>query len=316
MVYQQGESALQDFLEQMGSSQPPLILADPFPAGYLPMPVLPNLAASQHRWFTEQIRQMGCEEVSRKTGYQFPGGSSGNPTRPEAFDVIKKLTKIKWIPREIFHDCQDGLSFESLFEKIVNQGIKQPVFLQQSLVPHNVVDRLGGGTVEGGIFFTENSFYPDDFQFDLLAGTESYTADELQLMLTEALQGGYGRDKSTGCGTIEVGKVAPVNMVSIDNADAVMLLGPCVPAADNPTDGYWQIRGKAGKLGGHWAIDHHPDKHTIMMLTAGSVLLTDQPCLFYGRMVSDVHPYLDEVVHYGLAPALPVRISEVKKEVS
>jgi len=163
-----------------------------------------------------------------------------------------------------------------------------------------------GGTIEGGIFFTEEYFFvPDTNVFDMYVLSE-YTDEMLQETLNAALEGGYGRDKSTGKGIIEVVCVKPACLPKADNPNAVMLLGPCVPAASDPVRGFWTIKAKQGKLGGHWAVTEHYRKKTVMMLQAGSLLLTDSPKSFYGSIVHKVHNTLPEVVHYGLAMALPL----------
>ena len=44
------------------------------------------------------------------------------------------------------------------------------------------------------------------------------------------------------------------------------------------------------------------------MLAAGSVLLTDSPRLYCGRLVDDVHPEFSQVRHYGIALAMPMHL--------
>lgn len=270
MVYDAGTQALGKFLGAMDSDEPPIILSDPFPADMLPVPVLPR-------------RHMGT-------------------------DNVKDLLRIRWLPTSQFQQCQERLSFDTLIEQLARCP-QVPLESQESLAPHNHVSRLGGGTVEGGIFFTEDMFVDSQGAlYDLYILSDTYTADQLHDLLTLAVQGGYGRDKSTGRGTIEVQSVSPMVLPVIEAANAVMLLGPCVPATSDPLKGYWNIRAKAGKLGGHWAITENPHKKTVMMIQAGSVLLTDTAKPFYGRMVHNVHPDIPDVVHYGIAPAIPVRI--------
>ena len=97
----------------------------------------------------------------------------------------------------------------------------------------------------------------------------------------------------------------------VDRPNAALLLGPCVPAENDPVDGFWDIYAKEGRLGGHWASGHYnPCKKPVTMLRSGSVLMSETPETFYGRIVEGIHPDLSEVMHYGLAPALPVRLTE------
>ena len=212
------------------------------------------------------------------------------------------------MPESAFCDCCGSLSPKRLMEVLVNAS-EAADDMQEMLVPHNRIDRFGGGTIQGGIFFQEEMFVDPQRgkMYDMYVASFVYDASRIEAMLAKATEGGYGRDKSTGRGVIKWEKCESWSPPLMTNANAVMLLGPCAPAASDPTDGYWKIKAKAGRLGGHWAIDENPFKKTITMLQSGSTLMTESPKPFYGRMVENVHPNLP-VRHYGLALALPVRL--------
>jgi len=275
MAYREGDEKLAKFLRRMDSDAPPLLLSDPFPAGNLPVPVLPL----QHNANDEKDR-----------------------------DRYKDLKKIRYISISRLAECCKALNSTAILEHL-SQQIDGKQNEKLFLSPHNHVNRLGGGTVEGGVFFTED-IYPDSGNslYDIYINSDEYDASQLKMILTDALAGGYGRDKSIGRGVIEVGVVEQAKLPDAENHNAVMLLGPCVPAQTDPTKGFWSIKAKTGRLGGHWAISEFPFKKTIMMLQAGSILQTDKPNPFYGRIVHNVHPELPKVVHYGLAMVLRVRL--------
>ncbi len=283
MYYKDGEEHLQKFLCAMESPSPPLILSDPFPSGFLPVPVTVGPTKNQQ---------------------------SKN-------DSVKDIVRQKLISCRLFEDIKDCISGDSVFQQLIHQAKSQDEsridkkHIETCLMPHNHVNRLGGGTIGGGVFFTEEQFWAADKNtFDMYVMSAEYTDKMIQDILHTALKCGYGRDKSTGKGVIEVASVKPASLPKADSPNAVMLLGPCVPAANDPVDGFWRIKAKAGRLGGHWAVTYSPFKRTLMMLQPGSILLTDKPRPYYGQMVHNVHPELNEVVHYGIAPALPVKLEK------
>jgi len=272
-----GEGAVKEFLDAMNGESPPLLLSDPFSSGMLPIPILPN-----------------------------PPDLRGKSTKDQ--DHIKDLRKRTLMPEPAFFECCGKLSPDRLLRTLDKAGALSSD-TEAVLVPHNHVDRFGGGTIQGGIFFQPDEFPKLENRYDLYVASFDFKEEEIMEMLSKATEGGYGRDKNTGRGVIEWLKVEPWTPPTVANPNAVMLLGPCVPAANDPTDGYWKIKAKTGRLGGHWAIEENPFKKTIMMLQAGSVLETKNPKPYYGRMVKNAHPDPElGVQHYGLAMALPLHL--------
>ena len=100
------------------------------------------------------------------------------------------------------------------------------------LVPHNRIDRLGGGTISGGVFFQEEESVDvvKGRLYDCYAASPEYDARHIHLMFAQALQSGYGRDKSIGRGVIDVINVESWSPPTVENSNAVMLLGPCARA--------------------------------------------------------------------------------------
>jgi CRISPR-associated protein Csm4 len=283
MAYRNNETVLKEFLDEMQSEHPPILFSDPFPKGMLPVPVLPAV---------------------------LPKDSSDNS------DKVKKARKVTIFNESAFFRIRDCLSSTNLMREIItglnnsneNNSVNENTEVT-TLVPHNRIDRIGGGTISGGIFFLEETFVDTNIgtKYDLYIGS-SYEVTKIETLLKETLEGGYGRDKGTGRGQIELIEIEPFELPPLQNANAGMLLGPCVPAKNDPVEGYWKIKAKAGKLGGHWAITENPFKKTIMMLQAGSIFKTEKPKPFYGRLISDVHAQLLEVRHYGLSLVLPVHL--------
>lgn len=285
-----GKEELQNFLEAMAGDSPALLLSNPFPQGKLPVPIIPFLLEN-------------------------------NKKSSKDSDDFKDVKKRKWIEFNRLKSAYSPLSSQSLLTAL-REEIKQEVNSKAmeynavstgkiDLIPHNVVSRFGCGTFDGGVFLAEDRMVDSvkgEF-YDLYLASPVYNEEKIKQLLTQALQCGYGRDKSTGRGVIYVESIESFIMPKVSNPNAVMLLGSCAPAKDDPTDGFWQIHPKSGRLGGHWAItQENPFKKTILMFQCGSILKTNEPKHFYGRMVKNAHPSVKEVQHYGLALAMPIRL--------
>jgi CRISPR/Cas system CSM-associated protein Csm4 (group 5 of RAMP superfamily) len=130
------------------------------------------------------------------------------------------------------------------------------------------------------------------------------------------LAGGYGRDAGVGFGRLDVLSVEPAELPTVPQPNAIMTLGTCVPAADDPTEGLWNIDVRHGRLGGAWARMTDPEdqsgvfKYPVVFLGRGAVFRTDQPRPIMGRLVRNVHPTRPEVVTCGYTLTLPVHLSE------
>lgn len=275
--YNKSQEKLTKFLKQMKSDNPPLILSDVFRKDCLPVPVLPEVIAS-------------------------------NPTVQES-DNLKKAKKQNYIQSDRLYDLADSISSERILQELTQFAVQDNK--ENYLVPHNTVSRLGAGTIENGLFFNEDAYFDrGGADYELLAGSDFYDSKEIQEIMELAFRDGYGRDKSTGKGVVEVSGIQEYQLPEVENPNSVMLLGRSAPSENDPTEGYWNLLVKEGKLGGHWAVNQDYRKKPVVMLTAGSLLFTNTPKAFYGRMVENVHNELPQVLHYGYTLAMPLHIQE------
>jgi hypothetical protein len=134
MLYNQGENALQAFLGGMASGAPPLLLSDPFPAGYWPMPILPNLQPKQRENLLEKIT--GTAWLKLPECYQVHKASGGLecPDRKNAHDILKQACRRSWLPVEFFWNNLDQISLEKLVEIFLFQDIPSPPLPQPSAI--------------------------------------------------------------------------------------------------------------------------------------------------------------------------------------
>ena len=274
--YIYGESVLKDFLEAYNNGKPPLILSDGFPEHYLPVPIIP---------YKQRDKSIG---------------------------------KVQYIHRDKLAQIAHDLSEESLKEKLKEQG-KSYASAQPQVIPHATVDRLAGTTVKPQGFFThEAEFYPADTRFDVFCMIheqslpDSLSIDKIKECIQYIAITGFGANKSTGRGVIDVefqGKTMCIP--SVEGNNAFITLSAFCPKPADPTDGYYDLRAKYGRLGGDYAVDKKiPFKYTITMLTPGSVFLQNDPPLTYvGQLLSGVHPIDKEIRQHALAICFPLNLS-------
>jgi CRISPR-associated protein Csm4 len=315
--YRQGEQALKEFLDGYKAGSPPLVLSDPFPVDFWPLPTLPRprpqeeqklkmIISSEQKTKLDKTLKI-CPVIHRM--------QTAQPTPVETFDILKWLYQLRWLPQPVLDGVIDQLSMASILSFFVDKGCGQPVMPTEEVVAHNTINRMSGTTGDEGSFFFTRELHIDPANppvFHLLAGSDRYSHNQIKDLFEAALEGGYGKYKSRGKGKVAVEAIRPVELPRAKNPNAVMLLANCVPAAEDPTDGFWKLTTKSGRLGGDWAVGPHPSvtnnhkKKPLTLLTAGTIFKTTTPRAFYGRMVDGIHPDFPEVCHYGLAPAISV----------
>jgi len=315
--YRSGVDRLKEFLDTYESSEPALLLSDPFPTGFWPIPLLPQPLPDQEDTLIDLIRQQPQRELARRLPDSPLSEVSDTPQISciQAFDLFKWLNRLRWIAAPTLAQLAGSMSRMAVLRHFILHGCGDPHMPIQAAVAHNTINRLTNTVLEsGGFYFTTDQWVsPEEpVPFHILVASGAYSPQEIIGLFQDALSGGYGRDKSTGKGRIAVGPIEPFGGFAVADPNAVMLLGPCAPTAADPAEGYWRVFTRYGKLGGNWATDPgpggtcNPFKRPLTMLKSGSVLLTDNPRLWYGRLVDEMHPDWAEVRHYGLAIALPI----------
>ncbi|MFH1749160.1 MAG: hypothetical protein ABIG44_19180 [Planctomycetota bacterium] len=297
IVYHEGADALTELLAQMDGPDPPLVISDPLPAGYVPAPVLPPPASESYDKLFAELATAGTEPVT-------------------AHDRIRTVSRHAWLPAQSWEQVAAACDAAAVAQAQLAAGSPEPLLPIPATVAHNTIDRLADRPREPGGLFFEESLYPPHggCPYDVWVRT-SLEARRVEQLFTWALEGGYGRDAGTGKGRLTVDAVAPIELLDVSQPNAVMTLGTCVPAAENPVAGYWNIDVRHGKLGGPWAHDTSADqagvfKRPVIFLARGAVFHAAEPHPILGRMVHDVHPTRTEVVTYGYTLTLPLRLTE------
>ena len=126
---------------------------------------------------------------------------------------------------------------------------------------------------------------------------------------------GYGKRKSVGYGAIRELTMEPFEgFGEVDGQNGFVTLSNFVPAAGDPTRGFWSTLVKRGKLAEDYANLVDAFKRPVVMLTAGSCFYDDPVRPWYGRMVGGVHPDLPQVVQYGFALSVGIQLPGPKRE--
>lgn len=272
MVWRYGETRLHEWLARYQVGEPPLLLSDGFPGDLLPRPLL--------------LPSVGELAGSKQEGVRLAQSR-------------KKLKKIEWLTRDEFERVRAGETF-----RLLGEGQKQVA--SPTVTFKNQISRLTGTTGEEGQLY---SFVGHPWEtVTIYLRIADGELDTTRQLFDDLRATGYGKRKSVGYGEIESYKWQEFDgFKQIEGVNAFVSLSHFVPAQNDPIDGRWKINVKYGKLGGEWATTK-PFKRPLVMLEPGSWFRTDMQRDWYGRLVSGVSADRPEVVQYGLAFAVPMRV--------
>lgn len=212
----------------------------------------------------------------------------------------KEIKKIDFITPEEFTSAREG-------EKCM-PIIRDDLF-KTLLIPHNTIDRLSSGTLkQGGVYTLEETFIPKISIYIKVASEE--WKDRIVHLVDSLSKTGYGRKKSIGKGQISIEEVKEYNgFDGLKGANGFVSLSNFCPKENDPTNGLYRTFVKYGKLGEEFTFCGNPFKKPLLMFRTGSIFRTDgQPNDFYGRMVEGIAPAKPQVVQYGFAFAVPIKI--------
>jgi CRISPR-associated protein Csm4 len=274
LVRREGEDFLTElFLEEYRAGNPPVLLSDGFPSGYLPRPrvVVPRMSDV-----------VPMSKVERITSYR---------------DVKDRL-KARWLSLDEFNRVCRGEAVAPVAE--------QPEQFER-VVSKNQIDRLtdtAGGTGGKLYDFTEFCFPAVDVYWRIAPAYEALVRE----FLDDLQRTGYGKRKSVGYGDIASCSLAPFDGFSeVPHANGFVTLSNFVPDALDPTDGFWMTTVKYGKLGEDAATGRHPFKRPIIQLQASSCFYDASPREWYGRLVANV-AVDPRVVQYAYAFPVPMAL--------
>jgi len=285
--YAAGEAALIEWLRSYDEGQPPLVISDPLPSGFWPVPAIP------------------------------PAPLPSNAPSLDEFDRRKKLSKTAWISHEQWNRLAGAVSHDSLARAVAADGEPQvPEFVAIG-VTHAGINRLTGGTAQegGGLLYTNEQRYSKAAtRWDVWLRT-TMSDQQLHDCMNAGLSGGYGRDGSSGLGDLRLIALHERALPQPAGANAGVLLSPATPSPSDPSRGFTPLGVRCGRLGGLFAGQPTPSgstvrqKRPVLVIERGSVLIATPPPAVAGRVLSGVHE--DPAIrHYSTALMLPCVLSE------
>ncbi len=281
--YLDGEEALTEFLEWYNIGEPPLLISDGFPGDLLPRPFIPPA----------------------------PPLGGNKRAQMQAFDIGKDTIRTQFLSADEFNRAING-------DAVVPEN--KELKTTKNVTLKNQINRFTGTTGEGGqLFEFEEELWsyregektrsiPVSIYLKVEKGFEEQSKRLFQFVAEQ----GYGKRKSVGYGAIESMEFEPFDGFSLPSEpNGFVSLSGFVPAKTDPTHGFWKVRVKYGKLGEELASSGNPFKKPIVMLTAGSVFFDNPPREFYGTLVPKVTLINPEIVQYGFALPIPIKMSTI-----
>jgi CRISPR-associated protein Csm4 len=291
--YLKGEPALADWMQTLNDH--PVVFSDSFPDGMLPCPFLPPLS-----------REQSTHWISQYFGESMPEQIIG-------IDALRQLKKCRFIPLEVLKKSASNLSQFELTNELMalykGKGY-EPTFGSPttSLILHNAINRQTGTVKE--FFGTSELVYSKDMlKFHGYIASDSWDKDDLTEIFQYIEHSGFGADKSTGRGAIQLESIEEAEPFLTPDANAVMSLSLGLPGPELGIDASYRIRVKFGKLGGHFATMPKPFKKPIMMMEAGAVFPISNPPMAIPLYLSDVH-YHPDVIHHAGMILYPLHLKE------
>ncbi|MDI6872033.1 MAG: hypothetical protein QME79_11965 [Bacillota bacterium] len=272
LAYNYGEDALAEVIEQYRRNEPPLLLSDGFPGDVLPRPLVP-MGMTAATSLAEEKQALETAREARKPGYVAPSDFA-RALRGEPVPLARGTSETG----------------------------------EQRAMLKNAINRSLGIAAEGQLYTMKEYFWPQITVYARVSDVFAATAKDLFEYLRLE---GYGKRRSTGYGAIDRMDIEPVDEFDAPpDANGFVSLSSFVPAAADPTQGWWRLRVKHGRLGEHFAYGPNPFKRPLVMLEAGSTFYDSKPRAWYGRIVEEVSPAQPQVIHYGFALAVPMRLPD------
>ncbi len=283
LLYRRGEERLMNFLKPFLDRDPPFLISDGIPKGYLPLPFSVRLQDSR-----------GVTDAS-------------------SYDREKTLKRIRFLEEAEFEKCCRG------GQPNISTGTAE---LSKSVSQlHSTINRVTGTTTSrddeaGASLFQLGGWVPSMSNRELsvyISDRSGKSIGEFMELLKDLEITGFGKKKSMGMGAFRITSEPQEWPLPLppEEANGFVSLSNFVPAKGDPTRGLWQLRIKHGKLGEGFAVGGAPFKKPWVMFEPGSCFLSDgPPRSFYGRMLTGLSDRYPQVVQYGYSLPLPIHLPD------
>jgi CRISPR-associated protein Csm4 len=288
VAFSQGSHELETWLTPFKEGRPFFVLSDAFPAGLLPKP----LSSAQTRLLPESS---GGSQIS-------------------AYDNLKKLKKAPFLTIDDFRFfCESG-------NMQPKEHVADPWRTTHTL--HASINRISSTTTGdssfGDLYETTEKYLPErktgliennGSEVDVYMRVQPNREGEVLKLLELVGVSGFGKDKSVGFGRFAVITMEKTtDLRSAESPDGFVNLSTYVPAVSDPTDGFWRLRIKYGRLGEN-AGDGNPFKKPLVQIEPGAIFRAKNqpPKILVGRMVPSLSPSFPQAVQCGYALTCPCK---------
>jgi len=273
--YTRGEAALDAFLKRYRDGQPPLLVSDGFPDDLLPRPLAPGGQPDTGKPLAEQVKAFDAARERRRPAYVTADGFSAY-LRSEEPEGTAETPK--------------GWGWRSVLKNQVSR-----------------TEATAGA--EGGTLYPMDELWWRKVTIYALA--DEGFVDETRALFDYLAIEGYGKRRSIGYGAVRSLRVEQFEGFDPPgDANGFVSLSTFVPGPDDPTDGFWNVLVKYGRLGEEYAYGPNPFKRPLVMLAAGSTFYDTPIRTFYGRLIEGISPACPEVMHYGYALPVAMKLPE------
>lgn len=277
------------------STEPPLIISDGFPSGYLPCPL--------------------CDISTETIEHVIESSANINRT----VKAVKKILERDLLPEDMFRKI---IKQEKTFTDIIKDS------LECNICPENFKDIKEQD--KSGICNKNNCFYltgKNQYECNIINSDIDYCLKEDELrdiyiisrwseerlleLLTFTGMNGYGRGASRGKGQFlidrftELSPQESLHTYTGEENGFMTLASSYIPLAGEIEDiekCRYKLLIKVGKLGGHYASMENFLKYPVAMCRRGSVFPASPGTKpYWGGLIKGVHQEIEELVQYGIA---------------
>ncbi|MBI5367634.1 MAG: hypothetical protein HZA54_11400 [Planctomycetes bacterium] len=314
LAQSEGEAGARRMLEACAAGA--LRLSDPFPAGYLPIPLEdPALAAAD--WESAEARFL-----ARATGGAGAEARGGSAAHAQWHALRKRARRLRFVAQGAW---RAGVSRAKLLGcrvegELAPTDLLPPLYLPGESAPtldsgsatrapgtaqawdslHTAVDRQSDGALEGTLHERVGVAYAPGTQLEMYLRCEESEAPRYAALLAEIGLDGHLKHASSGWGRFGVGLPRTVDLAGTrppGAGDRWVSLSPCVPEEGYPGEACYRLLAHFGKLGGAAPV-RSVFKHPLLLLATGATFRGPMP---QGRWLTGIHPEAVEAVHYAFA---------------
>lgn len=245
----EGVGRVQSLIERFAGSNPPFRLSSAFPAGLLPMPVMPGIK----------------REIFRA---DFASGDSGSLF--DALNTYKRFRKVRYLPLAVFEELGGRVSQSALFRMYCRDekrfAAPETCPMQQ---PHNSIDRRTSTVLkEGGLHFGSAVFYGPEVRLDIYVETDA--PEEFDQLFQMVAETGFGADRTTGKGHFAIESREEAHSLAKITGSHHLLLSVCSASSLAGFAGFYAPFVKHGRAWSGFG-QKNPFKKPFVAFAEGSV---------------------------------------------